>query len=123
MSGSEVAERAEAAEREISEADAWELRCSQEVAANRGLRAALLSAQEANLELRRRVLELERGSVEADQAALVRRLDLQEGDELVLRDGKPLLLRAPEKSGPAGGAASTIDAPGGVPGEENVGGE
>ena len=127
MSENDVAEGVAETEREISEADAWELRYSQEVAINRGLRDSLLSVQESNLELRRRVLELERGQAEADQVALFRRLDLQEGDELVLRDGKPLLIRASEKSESSGMETGTMDPPGGVPAEldseESVGGE
>ena len=127
MSENDVAERAAATERAISEADAWELRYAQEVAANRGLRSALLVAQETNSALHRRVMELENGQIEADRLVLFARLDLQDGDELVLRDGKPLLLRAPEKSGLSSMETGTMDPPGGVPAEpdseESVGGE
>jgi len=118
MGESEVAERETGAEREVSDADAWELRYSQEVAVNRTLRAALLSAQEANLELRSRVLEMERERVETERLALFDRLDMRDGDELVLRDGKHLLIRAPEKSEPSDGAAGTIvPSSGGAPAE------
>lgn len=121
MAESEVAERAAAIEREISDAEAWELRYHQEVATNQGLRKALLAAQGTILALRQRVIEFEGKQMEFDHRALFERLDLLEGDELVLRDGKHLLIRNPEKSGPSDMEAGNMDAPDGVPSEEEAG--
>jgi hypothetical protein len=121
MSESEVAEQVAATEREISDAEAWELRYHQEVAANQDLRTALLKSQSLVLALRRRVVELEGEQIETDRMALFSRLDLQDGDGVVLRDGQHILIRAPEKSEASGIAAGTMDAPGGAQNEEDAG--
>lgn len=118
MGVSEVAERAVATERELSDAEAWELRYNQEAAVNQDLRISLLKAQAMILALRERVVELEGERLEDDRRALFARLDLRSGDELVLRDGKHILISAPEKSEPSDGAAGTIvPSSGGAPAE------
>lgn len=123
--GAKEAKVAEApVEREISHADAWELRYRQEVSVSQSLKTALLDAQEKLLALRRRVMALESGQIETDQSALFQRLDLQNGDEVVMRDGQPMIIgSALEKSGSSRMEAGSMGGSGGVPNKENVGGE
>lgn len=115
-----------AVEREISDAEAWELRYHQSVYEIRALKSALIAAREQVTSLQKVLLEKELEAEKSTQKGVFDRIGLKAGDEVVERDGKFLVISPPaaEKSGPQPGPGGTMDDPGGASGgQEHAGGE